>query len=146
MPEVIFTVPGKPQGKGRPRFVTKGKGGKTLPFPMAYTPKKTKDYESHIRTCFLEQTGKMLRLDCPVYVAVEIHMPIPKSTSKTRRNEMLDGEKPVRKPDADNVIKAVLDALNGYAWNDDNQVYRISAKKSYAESPMLIVGIRWGEQ
>jgi Holliday junction resolvase RusA-like endonuclease len=37
-----------------------------------------------------------------------------------------------KKPDIDNLTKAILDALNGIAWNDDAQVAQITAKKVWS--------------
>jgi crossover junction endodeoxyribonuclease RusA len=37
--------------------------------------------------------------------------------------------RPRRRGDLDNVLKAVLDALKGIAWNDDEQVVRIVATR-----------------
>ena len=39
------------------------------------------------------------------------------------------------KPDTDNCIKFVLDALNGVAWHDDYQVVQINATKCYDSLP-----------
>jgi crossover junction endodeoxyribonuclease RusA len=35
----------------------------------------------------------------------------------------------LREPDADNLAKAFLDALNGIAWNDDRQVRKLTVEK-----------------
>ena len=46
---------------------------------------------------------------------------------------MLEGrEFPLKKPDADNIIKVVQDALNGVAYHDDKQVMYVTAKKVYS--------------
>lgn len=57
----------------------------------------------------------------------------PKSTSKKKQKQMLDGEiLPLKKPDMDNIVKVVADALNGVAYNDDTQIVLVSAKKAYS--------------
>lgn len=43
---------------------------------------------------------------------------------------------PVVKPDLDNYVKLVLDACNGYLWPDDSQVCRVTAEKTYSQSPI----------
>ena len=43
------------------------------------------------------------------------------------------GAFPVRKPDADNIAKIILDALNGTAYHDDAQIVQLSVRKQYAE-------------
>lgn len=37
---------------------------------------------------------------------------------------------PTKKPDYDNIIKVILDALNGVVYHDDSQVYRVYLKKN----------------
>ena len=49
---MMFTVPGEPIGKGRPKF---------SPFnghAVAYTPKKTVNYENLVKVMFTEQIGE----------------------------------------------------------------------------------------
>lgn len=35
----------------------------------------------------------------------------------------------IRTPDIDNLLKAVMDGLNGYAWKDDRLVFKVEAAK-----------------
>ena len=46
---------------------------------------------------------------------------------------------PKVKPDLDNVVKAVLDALNGVVYRDDAQVVNLVATKRYATEPRVEV-------
>jgi Holliday junction resolvase RusA-like endonuclease len=48
---------------------------------------------------------------------------------------------PVVKPDLDNVAKLILDALNGVAWHDDNQIARLTISKVYGKKPHTDVEI-----
>lgn len=146
MPECIFTVTGQPQGKGRPRFVSKGRDGKPLPFVKTYTPKATIEYEDHIRTCYLEVAKKCHRVEVPVTMILNAYYKIPKSASKKDRQSMLDGDAiPTVKPDLDNVEKAVLDALNGFAFADDKQIWKVYKQKTYSDNPRVVVCLRWEE-
>ena len=121
---IYFRIDGNPKGKDRPRFAR----GHT------YTPKPTKDYEKKVVKTFKSEyphyevpTGA-LEVDIDVY-----YKPI-KSISKSDRAKMLSGEiRPTKKPDADNIAKIILDALNGYAYEDDKQVVELTVKKYYAE-------------
>ena len=62
--------------------------------------------------------------------------------SETRKQKAIQGlKKPTTRPDLDNVIKIVLDALNGHAWHDDGQVIEIHACKKYDEIPRLEIEI-----
>ncbi len=133
MASVSFTVPGNPQGKARPRF---GNG-------HTYTPAKTVMYENLIRACYRRMV-KMLGHENPFQGQVQVYItavyPIPKSASKKRRGAMLGGKLlPTVKPDLDNVIKAVLDALNGVAYLDDSQIVSLSASKRYGITPRVEV-------
>lgn len=52
---------------------------------------------------------------------------------------------PTVKPDADNVSKIILDALNGVAYYDDNQVTDLAIYKQYAttdEKVGVVVNIK----
>lgn len=48
------------------------------------------------------------------------------------------------KPDIDNIIKIVMDALNGYAYQDDTQVVQLDARKEYAADGVsrLVVSVK----
>lgn len=128
---MTFIVIGQPRGKGRPRFTRQGR---------SYTPKETVVYESKIRRAFKEAGGK--RLEGAVRVFVNIYMQIPSSASKQMREDMrVNIIRPTKKPDIDNVIKVVLDALNGTAYADDRNVVYVGAAKWFAEEPRLIITI-----
>ncbi|MGG3798628.1 RusA family crossover junction endodeoxyribonuclease [Metabacillus fastidiosus] len=72
-------------------------------------------------------------------VEISFMMPIPKSWSNVKRQQMV-GEYHTKKPDADNLVKGVFDALNKLVWQDDNQVAKVTTVKSYGEvSGMEIV-------
>lgn len=43
--------------------------------------------------------------------------------------------------DIDNIVKAVMDALNGHAYADDAVVYAVSANKLYNERAFTVVEI-----
>lgn len=45
----------------------------------------------------------------------------------------------LKKPDVDNIVKIVADALNGVAYHDDTQIVSVLAKKVYAASEGLDV-------
>lgn len=126
MTGVGFFVPGKPRGKGRPRFDRKG---------HAYTDDATRAYEVEIRSAYLNQPVRFYAAKGQaVKVSLTICMPVPVSWPKKRQEAALLGcELPQVKPDADNVVKVVLDALNGFTWDDDTQVTEIAACKLYVQ-------------
>ena len=124
MKEIEFVVYGRPKGKGRPRFTMDG---------HAYTPQTTKAYEKEIRTAFQAAGGTSFGA-VPVAVEVTAYYPVPKSAKKADREAMAAGMVvPMVKPDIDNVLKAVLDGIqgDGGAFHDDAQVVSIRAEKRY---------------
>lgn len=55
---------------------------------------------------------------------------------------MIDGKiYPLVKPDIDNCIKSIMDALNGVAYKDDKQVVLVRSIKRYGEHPQTIIDI-----
>ena len=99
---------------------------------QVYTPKATKQYESDIRQAFLKQGGESFA-GAPVMVEIEASYPMPKSWSKRQKDEAR-GTYCDRKPDLDNIEKAVLDALNGLTWDDDKAVVILIASKHWADT------------
>jgi Holliday junction resolvase RusA-like endonuclease len=88
-----FTIPGEAVPKGRPRCSKAG---------YAYTPKTTRDAEERVLELFQDAGGQML--DGLICMEVTVYA---KST---------------RRKDLDNIAKLVTDALNGYAYKDDEQI------------------------
>ena len=68
----------------------------------------------------------------PVRAHILFEMPIPSSWSKKRQTAALKTPHSTL-PDLDNLIKFVLDALNGVVWKDDSLIYEINATKKYGD-------------
>lgn len=141
---IKFRYNGEAVGKGRPRVKILRKGDKV--FPHLYTPEKTKAFEDALRFEFMAQNCEqtpVFEKDIPLQMRLTIGMSIPKSYSKKKyalcRDRVLY---PTGKPDIDNVIKSVADALNGAAFEDDSQLARIYAERYYSEQPFVEVEIR----
>lgn len=127
-----FEIPGVPVAKGRPRMTKRG---------HAYTPQKTRDYEAWVRLCWL-RTGQPMSLQ-PLQIRLEFYLPIPKSFSKKQREAALAGVLlPTKKPDIDNLAKAVLDGLNGLAYQDDQQIVALETCKVYGAAPLVQVTLQ----
>ena len=137
MSTVSFTVPGKPIGKGRPRI------GKVGGFSRMFTPEKTVNYEGLVGwTAAQAMAGRPL-IAGPVSVVLHIAAEIPASWSKAKQARATAGaEFPTTKPDMDNVIKAVFDAMNGVVWKDDVQVVSLKTTKAYALAPCVQVEVK----
>lgn len=137
MKGIELRIPITPVAKGRPRVSIIGGHA------HAYTPKKTAKYESEIASSYSEATHYFrFDRDQALNVSLVFGMPIPKSAPKSRQNAMAEGIlKPIKKPDADNLAKSVLDALNGVAWVDDSQIVRLKAEKKYSRDPYVFINI-----
>jgi crossover junction endodeoxyribonuclease RusA len=112
---------GEPASKERPR-VTSRKGKS-----ITYTPKKTRVAESAIAWELVSQNSG-LTVD----------------GERDFRVDVLFVSKSNRRRDIDNMIKLVLDALNGVVYEDDSQVVEIHAiiARGSAEEPRTDIIIR----
>ena len=119
-----ITIPGVPVAKGRPRFTRSG---------HTYTPATTEIYEKTVRHCWETQCGTPLPGGVPIFATIYAYFPIPKSYSKKKR-QALEGAYHLKKPDADNLAKSVLDALNGCAYPDDSAVQIAACYKIYTNA------------
>jgi len=99
--------------KRRPRFAMRGG------HPCAYTDARTEADEAAVKRSY-----RGPKFDGPVCVRIDIYRALP--ASRPRR---VDAEADTFKPDADNVAKAVLDGLNGAAYDDDAQVVELHVIK-----------------
>lgn len=131
---IEFEVVGDLVGKGRPKFST------VNGFPQAYTPAKTKKYEKTIKDAYLKISGyKSLKsLKITVYAYAE---PPKSKTKKFKESAFSHLFDPTTKPDIDNILKCVLDALNDVAYQDDKQVTEIVARKLYGHVSRVVVRI-----
>lgn len=135
---IKFTYYGEIKGKGRPRFRNAGK------FIQTYTDKETRNYEASLKEAYLNSNSdKYLNPEDALCLKMVVYQPIPKSTSKKKHIEMLQGLiRPTKKPDVDNILKSVLDSLNQVAFYDDTQIVEITASKFYSDTPRIEIEIR----
>ena len=133
---ISFTVPGAPQGKGRPRV------GNVAGRARMFTPQKTVAYEGLVAHAAQHAMAGQALLDEPVACNVFIDAPVPASWSGKKQRAALAGEVlPASKPDADNVVKAVFDGLNGVLWRDDVLVVDLRVRKRYSATPSVRVEV-----
>jgi Holliday junction resolvase RusA-like endonuclease len=127
-----IVVPGMPRGKGRPRF---GRG-------RAYTPAGTVEAEGDVVAAWLAAGSP--RVEGPVALEVELRVPRPRSHWLRSGDLSAEGRRhpvPVRKPDLDNALKLVMDALANRAWGDDACVVTASVRRVWAGEAATVV--RW---
>ena len=129
-----FEVPAKIIGKGRPRLNSYT--------GQVYTPTRTKDYESLVEQYFLLKYPRYKAMEGRAKVNIKAYFEVPKSASKLVKEQMLGNSiSPTKKPDIDNVVKIVLDAMNKFAFKDDTQITKIEVEKLYSDVEKLYVKI-----
>lgn len=108
-PRVVarFTVPGEPMSKARARVVN----------GHAFTPERTKRAEEMVGWAFRSAAGSYVPRADEAYGVIALFF----AATRQRR-------------DVDNMLKLVLDGLNGVAWRDDAQVIEVSGRKSHVET------------
>ena len=130
---ITFTVYGAAVAKGRPRFAN----------GAVRTPERTRRYEEVVQAAAVVAMGNRPPLDGAVCLMVVESRAIPAGWSKARRQAALDGrERPCSKPDADNVVKTIKDALNKIAYHDDAQVCQMHVEKRYGVEPQVVVTVQ----
>ena len=130
---LTFTVPGEPVPQPRPRVSTRGG------FARAYVPAKhpVHAYRDAIAAA-ARAAGAGVHGE-PVSVVIDFVWERPKS--HMRKSGVKPDAPVLPRPDLDNTTKAVLDSLNGVAWEDDSQVQRLVVEKSYGPEARTTVRI-----
>ena len=135
-PFLDFTVYAKAVGKARPRVTTRGG------YAHAYTPAKTREFENLVGWSAKRAMCQRLPVASgrALFVQITVSLVPPLSWSKKRRSEAF-GAFCSKKPDTDNVAKAILDAMNGIVYEDDAQVVGLIVQKFYAEKDEINIKI-----
>lgn len=77
--------------------------------------------------------NKLMALNGAIRAEIEVFLSVPHSYTKKRTRECLSGlERPAKKPDIDNIFKAITDACNDICYKDDNQIVEAKITKNYA--------------
>jgi Holliday junction resolvase RusA-like endonuclease len=133
MHTIRFTVAGEPVAKGRARAVLRNG------HVAHYTPHKTVQYEHQVRLAAQQACGAQPPPQGPVALVVRAFMGIPASWSQKKQRAAALGElTPTKRPDLDNIVKAVKDGANGVAWRDDAQVVDVCASKRYGPARLEV--------
>ena len=129
-----FEVIGDIKGKARPRVNTYT--------CKAYTPTNTKDYELLVKQYFKIKYPRFVPLENRLSVKIIATFKVPKTTTKKDREQIEKGLiSPTKKPDIDNIVKIILDALNQMAFKDDTQITKLEVEKVYGEEEKVYVAI-----
>lgn len=111
-----FFVPGAPVPQGRARSFRLGDG------IGHYDDPKSKAWKKVVAQVASLQKGRFHV--GPVSIMLSFYLAAPKS--------LKDYAQHTKKPDVDNLSKAILDALNGICYDDDSQVVELAVTKEYA--------------
>ena len=114
---ICFTVYGQPVAKARARaFLRNG-------HISHYTPDKTVCYENLVALTAADTMQGLAPLQNPIKLTISAFLTIPKSWRAKKQAAAAAGLfTTTKRPDLDNIVKAIKDGLNGVAWHDDAQV------------------------
>lgn len=119
----FFEYKGKIKAKQRPRF-SRGR---------VFTPSATHKSEESLGWSFKAKNPHIQPTNYPINLMIDIYLPIPRSWSNVKRSMAMTGEiRPIGKPDLDNTLKTIKDALNGLLYTDDSQVVSVRIHKRYS--------------
>jgi Holliday junction resolvase RusA-like endonuclease len=124
MTTIEATILVEPTAKGRPRMTV------VAGHARAYTPKKTVRAEAQVIADIRHQLGNMEHTaifgpGVAVKLTATFYRPRPASLPK--RVTL-----PVSRPDMDNYVKLLEDALNHFAFPDDAQITTMVVRKRFA--------------
>lgn len=135
---VQIEIPGKPIAQKRHRHTSRGK------FVRTYDP-SSKDktaVKKEIKLIGLQDPAlkKLFKhpFAGPLSVSIIAFYPMPKAWSKKKRKEMENAFRPV-KPDNDNIAKFYYDTMNGFIYEDDNQIVHSLIEKRYSINPRTLI-------
>jgi Holliday junction resolvase RusA-like endonuclease len=118
---IQFFVPTRPKGKARARVTRHG----------TFTPKTTVDAEQEFILTAKDFKPEQ-RMTGPISVTLGFYMPCQAHMSK-KNKQAIQFKPHTVKPDIDNLVKLVLDALTkAEFWKDDSQVVILKAVKYWA--------------
>lgn len=142
MPEIRFYAQGEPKGQPRPRAFGRGK------MIRVYDPATAEGWKNQIAVAAKESIPES-PITGPVCVRLELYFSRPRAHYRSGKfSATLKDSAPgyhTSKPDVDNVIKSILDALTILRfWNDDSQVCDTRCRKLYDDGrgPGCIIGIK----
>jgi Holliday junction resolvase RusA-like endonuclease len=130
MNELTFTVPGRPVPKARPRVTRRG----------TYTPKRSAAYEALVARA--AWCAGVSIITAPIRLMVLARFKVAKSWPAKIREGRICGPH-TQRPDGDNILKAIKDALNGVAYADDALVWSATIEKIWDVDDGAEVTLRW---
>ena len=125
MKSLTFTALGEPIAQPRVKATRRGN------FTGVYTPKTADEWKARVRSAFLCHRDGYFH-DGPIALTLAFAMPRPRAHLGRSGVKITAPNWHTVKPDADNLTKAVKDALtNAGAWKDDSRVAKLYVTKRY---------------
>lgn len=139
-PCVVFLVTGEPKGQPRPRAFARKMGNKYV--ARVFDCGTAEGWKSQVALAAMPNKPDA-PFDGPVGVSLAFTFARPKSHLLRGAVRETAPKCHTSKPDADNLAKAVLDALTalGAFWRDDSQVSRLTVSKHYGPTAGCLVRI-----
>lgn len=120
-----------PMPTPRPRFRAIPVRGKTI--VNTYHPKAYTEYQAQLSNALREAFGSRTPFDGPVFCAVVVTMPRPKTTKLH-----------APAPDVDNYAKGVLDsATKAGIWTDDKHVVELKVRKQWGTDAAVYLQVEY---
>jgi Holliday junction resolvase RusA-like endonuclease len=138
---VRFSLSGIPVGQGRVRSrLVRPADPREPEFIQHYPAPATVQYQRAIAKVARIAMGSRPLLSGALRLVIVAVFPVPPSWRRAERRAALAGYlRHAVRPDADNLAKAVMDAMKGVVWRDDTQVADLVVAKWYG--PTHAVGI-----
>ena len=135
----IYVIKVVPEPQKKTRFANRG--GRIFTYnPSA---KYEESIRKEIKKTIIEYNSSITPIEAPVFLRINLFLPIPKSTPKKKKMEMLSKRiHHIKKPDVDNLAYPIVNALKGILYKDDSQIVELHASKFYSETPHVEIYIK----
>ena len=134
----VFIIQGNPRGQGRPRATVRGRHA------SVYEAKEDTMYKQNLAAQVVAQRPHFIGAGIPVEVEAHFYLSRPQAHFGAKGlKPRYEDARPLGKPDVDNMIKAIKDAVKGIVWHDDSQVFRVTGEKHYADTaPHITIEVK----
>jgi len=129
----VIQVYGMPVAQGRPRAFKTPRGRVRV-----YDPSTSRDWKRTVQAQVILAWKPRDPLVGPLQLALVFSLPRPKTLPKRIVQH-------TKRPDVDNLAKAILDAVRGILFRDDSAIVSLTVIKRYGESPGMEIAVtEWG--
>jgi Holliday junction resolvase RusA-like endonuclease len=127
---LCFRIDGQPYAQKRHRST---KSGRTYSPPENTVFKRKAQAAMKLVLYLNKREAPYAPKGVPVHLTIRAFFKRPKAAKDDYYRE--------KKPDADNLAKAIMDAGNGVMWHDDAQIVTLTVRKVYADNPHTFVEV-----